>query len=71
MKIFKKNCVDYVINVRPESDVRVTEMHTFTQSGELWSVDVEPFLPEQFLNMTKGPTAAPRAVDYDDARFGR
>src|SRR5258705_2744499 len=69
MKIFIETCVDYIINVRAESDVRPTEMHTFTQSGELRSVDVKPFLPEQFLDTTKGPTATPCAMDDYDSRF--
>src|SRR5258706_8097697 len=46
MKIFEENCVDYIINVRAESDVRITEMHAFTQSRELRPVDVESLLPE-------------------------
>src|SRR6476659_5230786 len=69
MKIFKENGVDNIVNVRAESDVRPTEMHTFAKSGELRSVDVEPFLPEQLVYPTKGPTATPGAVDNYDSRF--
>lgn len=65
MKVFEENHVDHIVNVRAQADVGSAQMQAFTQASKLRAVDVEAFFPEQCLDMAKGLTAAPRAMnDY-------
>ena len=66
VKVFIQDRVNHVVDVRAQSNIGIAQMNAFTQSGQLWPVDIEALVAEQSLDPAPRPTASPGAVNNDD-----